>query len=314
MYGLTLSGLEFVTSRWLLCCFHGILPAEAVARVFDQMLLARHNAPAVLLRIGLGVLVRASDRLLACDCDALLMEELLHSPDGIRTAADISMLFHAAWQRVGVLPGARAMRHRLADEQQDEELKRWAAGLEPSLEEEQPALPTSSADGADSAAATLPFRIGNAAEASVARANKRRRGGARVWDGTASAAMAKAASWSSLTVKAGDGEDAPAPPLARALSEGNVNRPKDRMLPIASPALAGSKRTSYTTASARKIRGLDLASGNASGGNDLFGNDLRGNKRRRKNGEEDEPEGIELTDLRGISAGKKLRLLCETAE
>ena len=84
-----IDGLDFVTSRWLLCCFHGILPAEAVARVFDQMLLARHNAPAVLLRIGLAVLVRASDRLLACDCDALLMEELLHSPDGIRTAAHV---------------------------------------------------------------------------------------------------------------------------------------------------------------------------------------------------------------------------------
>ena len=96
--------------------------------------------------------------------------------------------------------------------------------------------------------------------------------------------------------------------MARALSEGHVNRPEDRVLPFASPA--GSKRTSYTAESARKIRGLDLGSGNASGGNDL-----RGNKRRRKgNGEKDEPEGIELTDLRGISAGKKLRLLCETAE
>jgi len=115
--------------------------------------------------------------------------------------SDINMLFHAAWQRVGVLPGARAMRERLADQQQDEELKRWAAGLEPSLEEEQPALME---DVGDLAAATLPFRVGNAAEASVARANKRRRGGARVWDGAASAAMAKAASWSSLTVRAGN--------------------------------------------------------------------------------------------------------------
>jgi hypothetical protein len=31
-------GLDFLSSRWLLCCFHGILPAEAVARIFDNML------------------------------------------------------------------------------------------------------------------------------------------------------------------------------------------------------------------------------------------------------------------------------------
>lgn len=30
--------LDFISARWLLCCFHGILPAEAVARVFDNML------------------------------------------------------------------------------------------------------------------------------------------------------------------------------------------------------------------------------------------------------------------------------------
>jgi hypothetical protein len=28
---------------------------------------------------------------------------------------------------------------------------------------------------------------------------------------------------------------------------------------------------------------------------------------------EEEQEGVELTDLRGLSAGKKLRLLCEDA-
>ena len=30
--------LDFISARWLLCCFHGILPAEAVARVLDNML------------------------------------------------------------------------------------------------------------------------------------------------------------------------------------------------------------------------------------------------------------------------------------
>jgi hypothetical protein len=30
--------LDFISARWFLCCFHGILPAEAVARVFDNMM------------------------------------------------------------------------------------------------------------------------------------------------------------------------------------------------------------------------------------------------------------------------------------
>lgn len=33
-----INSLDFLSARWLLCCFHGILPAEAVARVFDNMM------------------------------------------------------------------------------------------------------------------------------------------------------------------------------------------------------------------------------------------------------------------------------------
>jgi len=125
-----------------------------------------------------------------------------------------------------------------------------------------------------------------------------------------------------------DGEDAPAPPLARALSDRDTNKPLERRLPCASPAAAAAasgegeggvwlKRTHSGARrageSARKIRG-----GGGGGGlgwqNDTGANSSR---RRKRNGagedQQQDQEGIELSDLRGLSAGKKLRLLCDDA-
>ena len=125
-----------------------------------------------------------------------------------------------------------------------------------------------------------------------------------------------------------DGEDAPAPPLARALSDRDTNKPLESRLPCASPAAAAAaasgegeggvrlKRTHSGARrageSARKIRG-------GGGGGLGWQNDTGANssRRRKRNGagedQQQDQEGIELSDLRGLSAGKKLRLLCDDA-
>lgn len=284
--------------------------------------LARHNAPSVLLRVGLAVLRRASPRLLACDCDALLMEELLHSPEGIRTAADIAALFHSAWSQIGTIPSARAMRESLADAQQEEELKRWASpaqdlpsGIESCLE--QPFAPSNIVPSAmSSTAMTTCGRYPHdnlRGTGAVSGKITRRRSRARVWDNAASAALAKAASTLGVggmeSWLAVEGEGAPAPPLARALSDRDGNKPLERRLPCPSPLGAASlnrthsgARRAFTSAhkmhttysSTREWKRQSLA------------------KTSKKRGvEEESQDGIELADLRGLSAGKKLRILCE---
>lgn len=274
--------------------------------------LARHDAPSVLLRVGLAVLRRASPQLLACDCDALLMEQLLHSPEGIRTAADIDALFHSAWVQIGTIPSARAMRENLADAQQEEELKRWAspaqdlpAGIESCLEE--PVLPSRRVPAMTrNEHRCLRDNLSGPVSGKITR----RRSRARVWDSVASAALAKAASTLGVggmeSWLAVEGEGAPAPPLARALSDRDGNRPLERRLPCPSPVGAAGLNRTHSGArrafiSAREMQACSSAQ-----------EWERPAKTCKKRGMEEEPQdGIELTDLRGLSAGKKLRVLCE---
>ena len=267
----------------------------------------------MLLRVGLAVLLRASPQLLACDCDAMLMEELLHSPEGIRTAADINALFHSAWHRVGAIPSARAMRESLADAQQEEdELQRWASpaqdlpsGLESELSAPSVVVPSN----VTSATTTTGDQCDGLETGACVSKSKRRRTRARVWDNVASAALANAAntlgvggmaSWLAV-----EGEEPPAPPLARALSDRDANKPLERRLPCASPVAAAGLRRTHSGArraftSARKLHTQEWDTSAPA-------------KTRKKRVMEKEQEGVELTDLRGLSAGKKLRLLCEDA-
>ena len=275
--------------------------------------LARHNGPSVLLRVGLAVLLRASPQLLACDCDAILMEELLHSPEGIRTAADINALFHSAWHRVGAIPSARAMRESLADAQQEEEeLQRWASpaqdlpsGIESELSAPSVVVPPTM----PSAPTTTGNQRDDLETGACTSKSKRRRGRARVWDSAAAASLAKAASTLGVGGMASwlavEGEGAPAPPLARALSDRDANKPLERRLPCASPVAAVGLRRTHSGArraftSARKLHTQEWGTSAPP-------------KTRKKRGMEEEQDGVELTDLRGLSAGKKLRLLCEDA-
>jgi hypothetical protein len=129
---LDVASLDFLSSRWLLCCFAGVLPTEAAARVFDQLLLARHNGPAVLLRVGLAILHRAAPRLLEVHRPTELLQALSDVTRGVgRSAADIDILFHAAWSAVGRLPAVRALRAGVAAEQPTAALQAWARGREP---------------------------------------------------------------------------------------------------------------------------------------------------------------------------------------
>lgn len=294
--------------------------------IFHTCRLARHNAPVVLLRIGLAVLLRAAPRLLACDCNALLMEKLLHSPDEICTAADIDMLFNSAWHKVGAIPSVRVMRERVADAQQEEDLKRWASpaqdlpcGIESGLGETFPASVLVPSSASATCRGGQRYHRSNLVDTQKGVSKStRRRSRARVWDEKASKALAKAASSFGIggmdSWLAVEGEGAPAPPLARALSDRDGNKPLERRLPCASPAAAAGascllKRThsgvSRATASARKLHAV--------GGPFLQELDKDAPAKRRKTRDPDAQQEIELTDLRGLSAGKKLRLLCDSA-
>lgn len=246
------------------------------------------------------------------------MEKLLHSPDEIRTAADIDMLFHSAWHRIGSVPSARAMREHLADAQQEVDLKRWAcasqdlpSNIQPGLKE-LPSLshyvPSGMASGS-----IIACNDNNLSRvvASVNNGN-RRRSHARVWDMSSSAALAKAASTLGVggmkSWLAVEGEGPPPCPLARALSDRDVN-PR---LPLPSPAADVAacprlnrthSRTRRAVASARKIHAASTQDFDSHAWT----------RTRKKRDIEDGPEGIELTDLRGLSDGKRLRLLCDTA-
>ena len=245
------------------------------------------------------------------------MEKLLHSPDEIRTAADIDMLFHSAWHQIGTIPSARAMREHLADAQPEVDLKRWAcaaqdlpSSIQPGLEE----LSSLSHCGPSRVASgsTVTCNDDNLSRA-VASANKskRRRGRARVWDISSSAALAKAASTLGVggmeSWLAVEGEEPPPCPLARALSDRDVNKP----LPLPSPVADGAcprlnrthSRARRAVASARKIHAVSTQD---------FHSRAR-TKTSKKRDVEDGPDGIELTDLRGLSDGKRLRLLCDGA-
>ena len=54
--------IDFIVSRWFLCCFMGVLPSETVIRVMDSFFAATHggtaigrDGPSVLMRVGLAL-------------------------------------------------------------------------------------------------------------------------------------------------------------------------------------------------------------------------------------------------------------------
>lgn len=114
--------IDFVVSRWFLCCYFGVLPAETAVRAMDLFFAATHggsalgrDGPTVLMRIGLALLswieptllaVTPSDSIQAC----MAIQE---AGKDVMCAADLDMLIFTAFEEVGELQTIQQMRTRL---------------------------------------------------------------------------------------------------------------------------------------------------------------------------------------------------------
>jgi hypothetical protein len=106
--------LGFIVSRWYLCCFFGVLPAEAAARVMDLFFLANDGAnvregPTVLFRVGLALLKWVEPQIVEAGAEDRSIEACMliqGAGKEIRTAGELDILLFTAQARRG--PGAGA--------------------------------------------------------------------------------------------------------------------------------------------------------------------------------------------------------------
>lgn len=122
--------IDFVVSRWFLCCYFGVLPAETAVRAMDLFFAATHggsalgrDGPTVLMRVGLALLswieptllaVTPSDSIRAC----MAIQE---AGKDVMCAAELDMLLFTAFEEVGELHTIHQMRTRLDHATGDED-------------------------------------------------------------------------------------------------------------------------------------------------------------------------------------------------
>ena len=115
--------IDFIVSRWFLCCYFGVLPAESAVRVMDLFFAATHggttlgrDGPTVLMRVGLGLLkwieptvmkVTPHDSIQAC-------MSIQEAGADLFSAAHIDMLLYTSFEDIGPLHTVQQMRARLA--------------------------------------------------------------------------------------------------------------------------------------------------------------------------------------------------------
>ena len=122
--------IDFIVSRWFLCCYFGVLPAETAVRVMDLFFAATHggsalgrDGPTVLMRVGLGLLKWIEPTLLeVTPNDSIKACMAIQAAGGdVMCAADLDILLYTAFEEVGGLQTIHQMRSRLDHATGDED-------------------------------------------------------------------------------------------------------------------------------------------------------------------------------------------------
>lgn len=114
--------IDFIVSRWFLCCYFGVLPAETAVRVMDLFFAATHggsalgrDGPTVLMRVGIALLKWIEPTLMEVTPDDSIKACMaIQSAGGdLMCAADLDIMMYTAFEEVGELDTIQNMRDRL---------------------------------------------------------------------------------------------------------------------------------------------------------------------------------------------------------
>jgi hypothetical protein len=305
--------IDFIVSRWFLCCYFGVLPAETAVRAMDLFFAATHggsalgrDGPTVLMRVGLGLLkwieptllaVTPSDSIKAC----MAIQE---AGRDVRCAAELDMLLFTAFEEVGELQTIQQMRTRLDHATGDE-------------------------DGAGATAAERSSRASAAGDDVVVpgTGKRKRRAGARVWEADAARAKARIVTRSVAAEEqaasqqpAGMPISSPGKPVAKSSKARRFNGHNVTALklscqdnstggPVASsPKLMSSPFTRLGSAKKFGIGGRSISSKKSKSIAQLQNGEIDFDALDRCSSNSSQ-DGLELTDLSTLPPAAKMRAL-----
>ena len=303
--------IDFIVSRWFLCCYFGVLPAETAVRVMDLFFASTHggsalgrDGPTVLMRVGIALLkwiepslleVTPNDSIKACMA-------IQNAGSDLMCAADLDILLYTAFEEVGELETIQNMRDRLDHATGEEE------------------------EDADVAARRASMAASAAVTDTPGTGKRKRRAVARVWDDDA----AKVKAQEVTRAVAAEANEASKRPAGMPVSSPGVPTPKSaarnrRFSGLGGTALRLSDHfNSGSPAASPKLVNTSPFKRNRGGGTSAKKTFGRGKSKSIAmiEGEIDldssiidrclstsSQEGVELTDLSKLSAATKMRVL-----